>query len=176
MNEPQDTQPPADPPVRRGFPDPSITLVEFGGALGVLIAERTERDGVNRRLVLRKVAYVRSDGRAWGVKGYAEVWIQQNKEGVFLAVEPASNKFFRYPSRPRYEVAFVSREIFDCAIQCLKERTFEPFYELLIVTFGGRPGFSVESGCLLASEDYAGETSVVPPAGWVADPMPAPAG
>ena len=165
-----DASPQAKTP-ERGFPDPSITLVEFSGeGLGILLAAKTERDAANRRLVLKKVAYVRLEQKDWGATGFPEVWIQQDKDGLFLAIEAQSGNIFRHPSRPRYEVAFLSKEIFECSIQCLKEHKPGPLYELAAVTFASRPGFSVESGCLLAPDDYAAENSL--PAGkeWMAVP------
>lgn len=155
----------------RGFPDPSLTLVEFSGeGLGILLAGVTERDAANRRIVLRKVAYVRIEPSAWGAAAYPEVWIQQDADGIFTAVESQSGKLFRHPSRRRYEVAFLSREIFDCAIQCVKERNVEPLYELVAVTLGQRPEFSIEAGCLLAPDDYAAETAYTTDDKWVAPP------
>jgi hypothetical protein len=99
-----------------------------------------------------------------------EVWIQQDREGLFLAVDAQSGKIFRHPSRLRYEVAFLSKEIFECSVQCLKERTPASLYELAVVTFAIRPGFGVEAGCLLAPEDYAGETSIEAGQEWVPFP------
>ena len=159
----QTTQGETSPQARsteRGFPDPSITLVEFSGeGLGILLAAQTDRDPSNRRLQLKKVAYIRIEQRTWGFSAFPEVWIQQNQEGMFLAVEAQSGRIFRHPSRRRYEIAFLSKEIFEAGIQCLKERMPEPLYELVAVSFGTRPDFSVDSGFLLAPEDYAAEVN-----------------
>jgi hypothetical protein len=144
------------------FPDPSLTLIEIGDAFAVLIAARTEPDPANRRLVLKKVAYVRLESDGWGAAGLPEAWIQQNAEGLFLVVDPVTGRVFREPSRRRYEVGFLSKEIFECTIQCLKDRQPGPIYELAVVTFAKRKGFSFEAGGLLAPDDYAGERGVVP--------------
>ena len=146
----------------RSFPDPSLALVEFGDCLGFLITARTERDAPNRRIILKKVAYVRLEPEGWGGTAYPEIHVQQNEEGLFMAVEPRTGKVLRHPSRPRYEIAFISKDIFECAIQCIKERKREPLCELVAVTFGTRQGFSLEAGNLLAPEDYAAERTAVP--------------
>ncbi len=143
------------------FPDPSLTLVEFGEALGVLVAGRTEPDPANRRLILKKVAYVRLEPDGWGAATLPEAWIQQNEEGLFMVVDPATGKIFRDPSKRRYEVGFLGKDIFECTIQCLKERKSEPLYELAVITFAKRKGFSMEHGGLMAPDDYAAERHAV---------------
>lgn len=144
----------------RGFPDPCLTVVEFGDALGLFLAARTERDVANRRIILKKVAYIRLEPEAWGVTAFKEIWIEQ-KEGVFMAIEPASGKYFRDPSRRRYEIAFLSPEIFECAIQSVKAHNPGPIHDLLLVTLSKRPGFRVEDGALSAPEDYAAEREIL---------------
>jgi hypothetical protein len=158
--------------VRPTFPDPSLSLVEFGDALGLLLAERTERDVANRRLLLKKVVYLRIKEDGWGVTPYPEIWIEQTKEGHFRAVEPRTGDILRYPSRRHYEVSFLTRDIFECAIQCLKERDTRPIYELAMVNFGTREGFSVEAGSLLAPGDYADEREPDQGRQWLPTPMP----
>ena len=164
MAENEKTSPTPSSPAQsgngRGFPDPSLTVVEFGDALGLFLAARTERDSANRRIVLRKVAYVRLEPEAWGVTAFKEIRIEQ-KDSVFVAVEPASGKYFRDPSRRRYEIVFLSPEIFECAIQSVKERNPGPIHELVLVTLSNRPGFRVEDGVLSAPEDYAAERGTV---------------
>lgn len=148
-----------------------MTLVEFSDeGLGVLLAMRTERDAPNRRIVLTKVAYVHLTPRSWGFVAYPEAWVQQNAAGIFVATEPKLAKIFRYPSRQRYEVAFLSKDLFDCAIQCLKERNISALYELIAVTFGTRQGFSIEAGCLLAPDEYSAETALVRDDGYIPRP------
>jgi hypothetical protein len=168
-----DTQPDDAPPAKgdarpenrtdgHRFPDPSLTLVEFGDALGVLIAGRTEADPAHRRLILKKVAYVRLESDNWGAATFAEAWIQQTPEGLFTVLDPATQKVFRDPSRRRYEVGFMTKDLFDCTIQCLKDRKPGPIYELAVVTFAQRKGFSVVRGGLVAPDDYASERDAVP--------------
>lgn len=146
-----------EPLGKRGFPDPSITLIEFGDGLGVLLAARTERHKEKRRLILKKVAYIRLGSDHWGVTAFPEVWVEQNEQKLFVATEPHTGRFFHDPSRRRYEVAFLSKELFDCAIQCIKDRDPRAIYELVAVTFGTREGFSVENEGLVGPEDYASE-------------------
>lgn len=148
-------------PVKLDFPNPSLTLIEFGDALGMLIAARTEKDPEHRRLVLKKTGYLRITPNGWGVSGYQEVWIQQNKNGFFLAVEPSTKRVFRHPSRRRYEFGFLSKDVFDCALKNIRERRIQAIYELMVVLFGSRQDFSVEAGGLLAPDDYASETSLL---------------
>lgn len=170
MADPQQTTVPGRAPVKHTFPDPSLTMVEFGDALGILLAERTERDTANRRIVLKKVAYIRFQEDGWGGVGLTEIWVEQDRNELFHAIEPKSGKVLRYPSRRRYEVAFLSREIFDCAIQCLRERQAESIYELVVVNFGTREGFSVEGGNLLTPEDYASERQPIDGVQWLDTP------
>jgi hypothetical protein len=155
----------------RSFPDPSLTLVEFSGeGLGLLLTAITERDVANRRIVLKKVAYVRLEPKDWVFVALPEFCIQQNPDGVFVAVEAKSGKIFRHPSRRHYELAFLSKELFECCIQCLKDREAGPLFELAAVSLGSKPGFSVESGFLVAPDDYASETTYGQDDNWLAVP------
>ena len=89
-----------------------------------------------------------------------------------MAVDPTTHRTFPYPSRRHYEFSFLNGEIFDCAVENLKERRIQPIYELLVVTFGNRPNFSVEEGGLVGPEDYAAETNLVNPDQLVSPPPP----
>lgn len=165
------TQNPGGASAGRGnFPDPSITLIEFGDHLGLLLADRTERDESNRRLLLKKTAYLRLGADGFGASMFPEVWVQQTPQGVFVAADPASGQVFRFPSRPRYEIAFLSRPVFEAAVQCLRSRSMAAINDLIVVSFAGRSGFSVEAGCLVGPEDYAAESVQEPPKGWVPFP------
>ncbi len=154
----------------RGFPDPSLTLIEFGDALGLLLATRTERLAEQRRVALKKVAYVRISGQSWGRMAYPEIWIQKNEDGLFVAQDAASGRIFHDPSKRIFEIAFLSPEIFECTIQCLKEGKPGPLLELVALSFCHRPGFSLEQNYLVAPEDYAAERHAITRDIWVPDP------
>ncbi len=152
------------------FPDPSLSLIEFGDALGLLLAAKTERNLERKQIILKRVAYIRIDSTSWGAQAIPEVWIQQDNEGLYTAIEAKSKKIFRYPSRDRYEMAFLSREIFECAIKCLKEKNMTPLYELCVVIFASRDGFDAENGCLLAPDSYAAERPELDGDQWITTP------
>jgi hypothetical protein len=154
------------------FPGPSMSLIEFGDALGLLLAARTERNTEKKQIVLKKVAYIRIESASWGAQAFPEIWIQQNKEGLYMAVEAENKRIFPYPSRHRYEVAFLGREIFECAIKCLKEKKITPLYELSVVIFASREGFSTENGYLLAPDSYAAEQPGFSEDKWIPPPPP----
>ena len=138
------------------------------------LAERSgiqpTRDTANRRLALHNGAYIRLQEHGWSAAAYPELWIEQTKDGVFRAVEPKSGNILRYPSRRRYEVSFLTHDIFDCAIECLKEKQSKPLYELVVVTFGNREGFIVDAGNLLAPDDYASVRELEPGRQWFPTP------
>ncbi len=157
---------------QRTFPDPSLTLVEFGDGVGVLIAARTERDAANKRVVLKKVGYVRLTPDGWGASAVQEIWVGRNEQGLFTATDAASGRLFRYPSRRRYEVAFISQELFETAIQSIKQRTPGALYELIAVTFAGRGEFELEEGALVGPDDYSNEPNLIPPDQLIPFPPP----
>lgn len=144
------------------FPDPSITLIEFGDGVAILLAARTERDAAKKRVVLKKALYVRLTPEGWGFGASQEVWVGKDDAGIFRAIDAATGKVFRYPTRRRYEVAFISQELFDTAVICVKERNPIPLYELVAVTFGRREDFSVEEGALVGPDDYSSDPNIVP--------------
>ena len=152
------------------FPDPSISLIEFGDALGLLLAAKTERNTERKQIILKKVAYIRIDSTSWGAQAIPEVWIQQDNGGLYTAIEAKSKKIFHCPSRDRYEVAFLTRGIFECAIKCLKEKNITPLYELCVVIFASRDGFDAENGYLLAPSSYAAERPELDGDKWISIP------
>lgn len=154
---------PAEKPAQHTFPDPSITLIEFGDGVGVLLAARTERDAEHKRVVLKKVGYVRLTPEGWGATACQEVWVGKDETGIFRATDAANGKFFRWPTHHRYEVAFLSPELFETAIQCLKDKNPIALYELIAVTFGRREDFSVEEGALVGPDDYSSDPNLDPP-------------
>ncbi len=147
---------------QRTFPDPSLTLIEFGDGLSVLLAAATERDAEHKRVVLKKVAYIRLRPEGWGASACQEAWVGKDEQGVFTAAEAATGKLFRYPSRYRYEMAFISKDLFDTAIQCVKDRAPAALYELIAVTFAGREQFTLEQGALVGPDEYSAEKNLYP--------------
>lgn len=164
MAEMEQSASPTEKPVQHTFPDPSITLIEFGDGVGVLLAARTERDAVNKRVVLKRVGYVRlTPTEGWGATACQEVWVGKDDAGIFRATDAANGKQFRWPTRRRYEVAFLSPELFETAIQCIKDKNAIALYELIAVTFGRREDFSVEEGALVGPDDYSSDPNLAPP-------------
>lgn len=162
MTDPMPTSAAPQEEHKRTFPDPSITLIEFGDGVGILLAARTERDAANKRVVLKKVGYIRLTPEGWGATACQEAWVGKDDAGIFRAIDAANGKVFRYPSRRRYEVAFISKEVFETAIQCVKEKNPLALYELIAVTFGRREDFSVEEGALVGPDDYSSDPNLVP--------------
>ncbi len=147
----------------RGVPDPSITLIEFGDGIGVLLAARTERDNEHKRVVLKKVAYIRLTPEGWGATALPEAWVGKGEDGIYRAMDAANGKLFRWPTRRLYEFAFISAEIFETAIQCMKDKNPVALYELVAVTFGTHKDFSVEEGALVGPDDYSSDPNLASP-------------
>ena len=174
MTQSADKQPDKQSPqkTKHGFPGPAVTLVEFADNLGLLFASQTEQDTARRRVVLKKVAYIRISSNGWGGTAFPEVWIEQSASGTYQARETKTGAIFQHPSRRQYEVVFLSRDIFDMAIQCLKQRNLVPLLELVMVTFSTCEGFELDSGALVGPDDYAALREIPPKAQWIPPPTP----
>ncbi|MGA2254295.1 MAG: hypothetical protein ABSG53_06500, partial [Thermoguttaceae bacterium] len=87
--------------------DPSITLIEGGPALGVLVAEGCHEDSYSGRLFLDLVTWLRGDQSVRTLRDYASVCICRDESGVWVAEEARTGRLFPRPSRVPYRVVFI---------------------------------------------------------------------
>lgn len=135
--------------------DPSITLIEGGPAIGVLIAEGCHEDSYSGRLFLDRVTWVRGDESVRAVRDFAGVSLYRAEPGVWVAEESGSGRLFPRPSRLPYRVVFIPADDYRVLMYHKAEGNSEAIFEYTRTRFGGLPGFRLQEQRLVPPEGYA---------------------
>jgi hypothetical protein len=125
--------------------DPSITLVENGPAIGLLIAESCRQDSFTGRLFLEQVTWARCDESVRAMRDFLEACLCRTEHGLWIAEETTTGRLFPQPSHRPFPVAFVSesdyrvlqerrsvgdiQSLFQLATTCLRKLTGLRLYE-----------------------------------------------
>jgi hypothetical protein len=141
--------------------EPSLTLVRNDSQFGLLISGGAHEDSFTSRFYLDEVCYLRVAGRQWSYTDFDSVAIFQ-QEGVWLAQETDSGRYFPNPSHRPYHVVFISHAEFRRIQNARNEGLAFPVFELAQQHFGRLPGFSCDRTSLDAPDDYANRGDAVP--------------
>jgi hypothetical protein len=141
--------------VATGLGDPSITLVESGPALGLLIAETCHEDRYSGRLFLDRVTWVRGDESVRAVRDFASVCLQRAEHGVWVAEETGSGRLFPRPSRLPYRVEFIPADDYRLLTASAARGNTEAIFDYARTRFGGLPGFRLRNRQLVPPREYA---------------------
>lgn len=141
--------------------EPSLTLVRNDSQFGLLISCGTHDDSRAGRFYLDEVCYLRVAGKQWSYRVFDSVAIFQH-EGVWLAQDTDSGRYFPNPSHRPYHVVFISHAEFRRIQNWRAEDLAFPVFELAQRHFGRLPGFSVDRTSLDAPDDYANRPDAVP--------------
>ncbi len=141
--------------------EPSLTLVRNDSEFGLLISSGVHEDFVTARFYLDGVTYLRVAGKQPLYTDFGSVAIFQH-EGVWLAQDTDSGRYFPNPSYCPYHVVYISHSEFQ-RIQCARaEGLAFPVFESAQQHFGRLPGFSFSANSLEAPDDYATLGDAVP--------------
>jgi hypothetical protein len=143
--------------------EPSITLVEVGPALGVLIAEGCHEDSYSGRLFLDRVSWARGDESVRVVRDFACVCLYRAEQGVWVAEEAGSGRLFPQPSRLPYRVVFIPAEDYHVLMGHKAREDTEAIFAYTRTRFSGLPGFRLQEQRLVPLEDYAAAGQEIPP-------------
>jgi hypothetical protein len=143
--------------VATGLGDPSITLIEGGPAIGVLIAEGCHEDSYSGRLFLDRVTWVRGDESVRALRDFAAVCLYRAEQGVWMAEEAGSGRLFPRPSRLPYRVVFIPAEDYRVLMGHKAGGDTAAIFEYGRRRFGGLPGFRLEEQRLVPPDLYAAE-------------------
>ncbi|MEO6786116.1 MAG: hypothetical protein ABI318_08280 [Chthoniobacteraceae bacterium] len=141
--------------------EPSLTLVRNDSEFGLLISSGAHEDSFTARFYLDEVSYLRVTGRQWSYTDFDSVAIFQH-EGVWLAQDTTSGRYFRNPSHCPYHVVFISHAEFRRIQYSRAEGLAFPVFESAQPHFGRLPGFSFRAKSLETPDDYANRGDVVP--------------
>jgi len=140
--------------VAAGLAEPSMTLVEGGPAVGVLVAEACREGGHGGRFFLDRVTWVRGDESVRTIRDFPCVCLYR-ADGVWVAEETAGGKLFPRPSRMAYRTVFLPEADYR---RLMDRRAAGDAMAILLDAqqrFGGLPGFRLEGERLRAPEAYA---------------------
>jgi hypothetical protein len=159
--------------VATGVADPSITLVEGGPALGVLVAEGCHQDSFSGRLFLDRVIWARGDGSVRALRHFPRVCLCRAEPGVWAAEEVSTGRLFPRPSRLPYRVLFLPAEDYRTLTDRAAAGDPGAILEYARTRFGGLPGFRLDDWRLVPPHDYAAAEGVLAGRGYVSDAGPA---
>jgi hypothetical protein len=146
-----------------GLSDPSITLIENGPALGVLLAEGCHEDSYSGRLFLERVTWARGDESVRALRNFANVCLYSAEPGVWVAEDVTTGRLFPRPSRLPYHVLFLTAADY----RDLRGRgTGSDAGAILAYArnrFASVPGFHMQHERLVSPDGYA--TAEIMPAG-----------
>ncbi len=120
--------------------DPSVTFVEKGPALGLLLAAHSEPDGDGH--MLENVTWARCvhgdtlvrrlmRRRSMNHECFNNVRVYELEQATYVAEEQGANRFFPNPSTTPYEMRFVSVRQFEKLLDAVHEQNIESLYAML---------------------------------------------
>ncbi len=137
--------------------EPSITVIESGPALGVLVADSCHEDSYTGRLFLDRVTWVRGDEAVRALRDFRCVCLTRAEQGVWIAEEVATGRLFPRPSRVPYRVVFIGQGEYE---ELLRHRTAgdaKAIFAYARSRFAGLPGFRLDEQRLVCPPGYAAE-------------------
>jgi hypothetical protein len=138
-----------------GLGDPSITLVENGPALGILLAEGCHEAGYGGRLFLNRVTWARGDETVRALRDFARVCLYQAGKGAWVGEEVETGRLFPRPSYLPYHVLFLPGAEYQNLMALRAEGNAAAILTYARERFGQLSGFHLHEERLVAPEGYA---------------------
>lgn len=126
------------------------------------MSEGVHEDLATSRLHLDSVTYLCVSGAHWRYADFKDVALYSSQEGVWLAQDTISGRYFPKPSKQPYHVLFISATEFRRLQHWRGEGIAFPVFEFAQERFGRLPGFSFRERTLETPEHYATAEEVVP--------------
>jgi hypothetical protein len=137
-----------------GLLDPSLTLIENGPALGILLAEGCYQDSYSGRLFLEHVTWARGDESVRALRDFASVCLYSSQPGLWLA-EVGTGRLFPRPSCLPYHVLFLSEIDYQHLIRCRTKGDAAAILAYARSRFGTLAGFQLQGEQLVSPKGYA---------------------
>ena len=146
--------------------EPSLTLIRNDSQFGLLLSNGAHEEKAMSRFYLDEVAYLLVSGKHWSYTEFDSVALfQQN--GIWLAQDLASRRFFPNPSHRPYHVIFIAPTEFRRLQYYRTEGLAYPIFQAAQQHFGQLPGFSFAANQLETPDDYANRGDAVSPSEYV---------
>ena len=146
--------------------EPSLTLVRNDAQFGLLISGGAHEEPLTSSFHLEEVAHLCISGRRWFYTEFDSVAIFQ-REGVWLAQDTVSRRYFPNPSDRPYSVIFISFDEFRRLQSARAEGIAFPVFESAQKHFGQLPGFLFRDNFPQTPDDYATRGDAVSPSEYV---------
>jgi hypothetical protein len=141
--------------VATGLSDPSLTLIENGPAVGILLGEGCHEDSYSGRLFLDRVTWARGDESVRALRDFAGVCLYATQPGVWVAEEVGTGRLFPRPSNLPYHVLFISGEDYQNLMHRRMDRDGAAILAYARSRFSTLPGFQLQGERLLSPKGYA---------------------
>ncbi|MBM4046045.1 MAG: hypothetical protein FJ279_13090 [Planctomycetes bacterium] len=138
------------------LPDPSVTIIEVGPALGFLLAASCRESETGGRLHLEQVTWARvKDGKVLKSRAFDEVVVYRHESGLFVAQDRLSEQYLFCPSLAPYVVVFISLAQYAGIQQAITRALVEQLLESVRAVIRRLPGFRFKGESLSGPPDYA---------------------
>jgi hypothetical protein len=144
----------------RALGEPPLTLVRNDMEFGLLISSDAHEDSFSGRLYLDDVSYLRVAGKQSSYTNFDSVAIFR-QEGLWVAQDIESGRYFPNPSHCPYHVVFISRAEHQRIEHSRAEGLAFPVFQAAQIHFGRLPGFSFDAKLLETPDDYANRGDAV---------------
>ena len=135
--------------------EPSITLIEGGPAIGVLVADSCHEDSHSGRLFLDRVTWARGDEAVRALRDFGCVCLSRAEHGFWIAEEVGTGRLFPRPSRLPYRVIFIPQSDYEELMGRRAVGDAEAIFAYARSRFAGLPGFRLHERRLVCPEGYA---------------------
>jgi hypothetical protein len=147
-----------------GVADPSVTLVEVGDEMGLVLSESCDDNSVDARLVFENVLWARGFAPTSLVRrllgpppelAYRElerVEIYRHDDGPFVVQDSATRLYLPYPSIEPYIVVFISDDEYRSLAHEIRRQSFENLLDGLEIVMEGVPDVEVVGSRVIGPE------------------------
>ena len=125
--------------------DPSITIIETGKTMELLLSEScySDEEGNFRLENVLWCRYKVPKSEIAIKQAFEKVEVYLHKTGVFIAQDILSNQFLPYPSIEPYWIILIEKEQYKEMYKLIEKRTFDKFSEMIIISIQGIPEFYI---------------------------------
>jgi hypothetical protein len=150
--------PPANIATQLG--EPSLTLIENGPALGVLISESCHQDSFRDALYLDHVTWARGDESARTLRDFPEVCLGRSDQNFWIAEDPATGRLFPQPNLRSFPMLFVSERDYRNLMQWRYAGDARSIFTFVRYRFSQLHGFHLHRERLVAPPSFASVAGV----------------
>jgi hypothetical protein len=135
--------------------DPSITIIEAGRSVGLLLAETCFENTLGDLFMEQATWIRRTPWRSLTVRALGKVALYRHESGYYVAQDTETGKLLPCPSQAAYWVISLSEALYRHLLRSIERETFRQFAEALRPRVSQLPGFALHGERLSAPPHYA---------------------